>query len=237
MKSLLYVVLLLGAAGTATAEPSAAISAALQRLLPGQAPDAIKPAPMPGWQEVVFGARVFYLSDNGRYLMDGNLVDTESRINLTNTRVEQLRHQMVGGIDDNETIIFGPELPKYRVTVFTDIDCGYCRKLHQEMAGFNELGIEIRYLFFPRAGIGSASYDKAVSVWCADDRKAAITAAKLDQPVPSRTCDNPVKAQFELGEMVGVSGTPALMLEDGALLPGYLPPERLIQVLQARSAL
>jgi len=120
--------------------------------------------------------------------------------------------------------------------VFTDIDCGYCRKLHADMDKYNAQGIRVRYLFYPRAGLRSESYRKAVSVWCADDRKAAMTAAKTGRPLPARSCVNPVADQYNLGRQLGVRGTPALVLEDGEIIPGYVPPDKLRTMLDDRQA-
>jgi thiol:disulfide interchange protein DsbC len=117
------------------------------------------------------------------------------------------------------------------VSVFTDVDCGYCRKLHLEMADMNALGIEVRYLAFPRAGVGSPTYDKIVSAWCADDRNQALTDLKLGKDIPNRACPNPVAKQYELGHDIGVTGTPAIVLEDGRLLPGYMPAAELAGLL------
>jgi len=115
--------------------------------------------------------------------------------------------------------------------VFTDIDCGYCRKLHGEIDQFNAKGITVRYLAFPRSGIGAPSYNKAVSVWCDKDPQAAMTRAKNGETLPKADCDNPVKEQYELGQLIGVQGTPAIIMEDGALLPGYVPAAKLAAAL------
>ena len=131
----------------------------------------------------------------------------------------------------SEKIEFLPEKMDHHITVFTDIDCGYCRKLHAEMKEYNELGIGISYMFFPRAGLKSESYDKAVNVWCAADQRNAMTMAKAGEAVDAKVCDNPITAHYNAGMAVGVTGTPALVLEDGTLMPGYLPPAQLKQRL------
>ena len=133
---------------------------------------------------------------------------------------------------ESNMIVFGPANAKMTVTVFTDIDCGYCRKLHGEIDGYLAEGIKVRYLFFPRSGVGTPSFDKAISVWCADDRKAALTDAKAGKSIPDKKCDNPVKEQMELGEKLGVSGTPAIILESGEMVPGYVPPKRLATMIK-----
>ncbi len=164
------------------------------------------------------------------------MVSLDSRINLTEQRRVSLRKDALAKLDEKDMIIFGPQKAKYTITVFTDIDCGYCRKMHAEMEKYNDLGIRVRYLSFPRGGIGSKSYDDAVNVWCAADRQKAMTKAKQGQEIPTKTCANPVKAEFELGQQLGVQGTPSIFLESGQNLPGYLPPEKLIQVLDENSS-
>jgi thiol:disulfide interchange protein DsbC len=128
-------------------------------------------------------------------------------------------------------VIFAPEEYDHTITVFTDIDCGYCRKLHNEIDAFMAEGIRVRYLFYPRAGLGSPSYQKAVSVWCADDRKQALTDAKAGEPLPEKSCENPVADHMALGEAMGVTGTPAILLENGQLVPGYVPAKRMAAIL------
>jgi thiol:disulfide interchange protein DsbC len=128
-------------------------------------------------------------------------------------------------------IVFSPASPKHTITVFTDIDCTYCRRLHNEVKQLNDLGVKVRYMAFPRAGAGSEPFSKAVSVWCAEDRQQAITDAKAGQPVPTKNCANPVQAQYEVGQTIGVRGTPAIILENGRMLPGYVPAPELVQQL------
>ncbi|MDW8478922.1 MAG: thioredoxin fold domain-containing protein [Xanthomonadales bacterium] len=128
-------------------------------------------------------------------------------------------------------IVFAPKERKRTLTVFTDIDCGYCRRMHQHMAEYNAAGIAIEYLFFPRAGIGSPSYEKAVSVWCSSDPRDALTRAKAGEEIPARSCDNPVLEDFELGKRIGINGTPAVITEDGVLIGGYLTPEQMLERL------
>jgi thiol:disulfide interchange protein DsbC len=118
--------------------------------------------------------------------------------------------------------------------VFTDIDCGYCRKLHSQIKDYDRQGIQIRYLFYPRAGMDSESARKAEAVWCAKDRHQAMSDAKRGKSVSYRRCDNPVREHYLLGQAVGVTGTPALVLENGELIPGYIPPNRLRRLLDEK---
>lgn len=212
----------------------------LSSLLPGLLPDSITKTAVPGLYEVVFGPRIVYVTEDARFLVQGSIIDMETRENLTEPRLNEVKVQAVENIGTESMLVYSPpkDIPiKHVVTVFTDIDCGYCRKLHGEMADYNGKGIEIRYLFYPRAGVGSESYKKAVKVWCSKDRHEAMDISKAGNPVDARTdCDNPVDEHMKLGGLVGVSGTPALVLDDGKVVPGYVPADRLIKVLDARKA-
>jgi thiol:disulfide interchange protein DsbC len=208
----------------------------LKILLPGIKPDEIRATPLDNLYEVTFGGRLVYLTADGRYLIQGKMIDLETRKEITEERLSELKMAALAEVGEDQMVIYGPEDAKDTVTVFTDIDCGYCRKLHSEMARYNEAGIRIRYLFYPRAGIGSESYDKAVSVWCADDRKVAMNQAKAGQEIPARTCENPVDEHYALGQTMRVTGTPALLLEGGEMVPGYVPADKLRKALDARRA-
>ncbi len=206
--------------------------AKLQAALNGAKPDSIAPTAIPGLYEVVLGGQVFYLSEDGRFAVQGDIVDLGSRANLTDERRGELRGKAIEAVGENNMVVFAPEGPvKYTVTIFTDIDCGYCRKMHSQIADYNKEGIKIRYLWFPREGVGSEAFDKAVAVSCADNRQEAMTRAKRGEKVESKPCDNPVQAQYELGQKLGVRGTPSMILESGEMLPGYVPPTQLAQML------
>lgn len=216
----------------AAEDPPATVLAALAKLVPGIPPDHIEVSALPGLYEVSYGPTVVYVSADGRFLIQGDLVEIESRTNYTRERQREHRRQRMASVREADTIDFGPEDARYTVDVFTDIDCPYCVRLHSQMADYNRLGIRIRYLAFPRAGIPSSSYDKYVSAWCADDRQSAMSDAKSGRPIPNKTCDNPVEKQFALGRSVGVRGTPSLILENGDMIPGYVPPHELLKRLE-----
>ena len=204
----------------------------IQTALGGAAPDAVNPTAIPGLYEVLIGGQVLYLSEDGRFALQGDLLDLSTHDNLTENRRGELRGKAIEAVGENNMVVFAPEGPaKYTVTVFTDIDCGYCRKMHSQIATYNKEGIKMRYLMFPREGVGSDSFDKAVSVWCADDRREAMTQAKRGENIERKTCDNPVQAQYELGQKLGVRGTPSMILEDGTMIPGYVPPTQLAELL------
>ena len=212
----------------------AAARKALTELVPQAKIDAIETAPMPGFQQVIVGSQIVYVSDDGKYILQGKLLDTLKQRDLTEARLALDVKKKLDAVPANRRIVFAPAgKPQYRITVFTDIDCGYCRKLHSQIAEYNKRGIEVDYLFFPRSGPGTESFDKAISVWCAKDRKATFTAAKGGQMPPLLKCDNPVTQDFELGAQVGVNGTPAIYAADGSKIGGYLDPDQMLARLKA----
>lgn len=232
--------LFLGASSVMADAAAEKISKRIEALLDGVTPDSVTPTPVKGLYEVLVQNSVIYVSADGDYLLQGdrqgnvNIIDLKTRENLSKARRNKMTADLLAKTPEEEMIIFGDEDAKHTVTVFTDIDCGYCRKLHADMQGYMDQGIRIRYMFFPRAGIGSGSYDKAVSVWCSDDQQAAMTQAKGGEELPKKECENPVAKQKQLGDQIGVNGTPALVLEDGELVPGYVPPERLAIFLEMK---
>ena len=238
MKSRILVVLSLLAMVLFTpawaADDMAQVRAAVGKIVPGVAPDAIVKSSVPGFYEVTYGAEIFYVSSDGRYLFNGSVVDLKDGKNLSEEKRNQGRLKLISEVDEKSMIIFSPKEVKHRITVFTDIDCQYCRRLHQEMSEMNRLGIEVRYMFFPRAGVGSKSYDKAVTVWCSTNRQQALTDAKAGKSLPNKKCDNPVDKHMALVEKFGITGTPTIILEDGAMVPGYMPAARLAAVLEGK---
>ncbi len=223
----------LGAAAFSASADNSAVEEAIKSLVPAAKIDSIAESQVPGFYQVVLQGQVVYISADGRFLLQGSVFDIHNKVDLTETAKAGLRKGALAAVGPERRIIFPAKNEKYAVTVFTDIDCGYCRRMHNEMAEYNKRGISVEYLFFPRSGLSGESYDKAVSVWCADDRNKAMDNAKSGVKLESRTCDNPVAADYELGQSVGVSGTPAVYTRDGTQLGGYLPPEQLLQRLDA----
>jgi len=216
-------------------EKIAVITKNLKRMIPDLEDSAIMPAPVPGLYEVMVGPDVLYVTQDGRYLIQGSIIDIEARENLTAPRVAQAAVKVIEGVGEENMVIYEPKEAKHTVTIFTDIDCGYCRKLHGQIDKYLAHGIRIRYLFFPRAGLQSESAQKAVAVWCADDRNKAMTLAKSGQKIEMKSCKNPVSSHYALGQQMGIRGTPALVLEDGEKLPGYVSPDRLNEYLTAKA--
>ncbi|MFT5722351.1 MAG: thiol:disulfide interchange protein DsbC [Motiliproteus sp.] len=197
---------------------------------------SITPSPIEGLYEVkIDTGELLFSSADGQHFVVGKLFEVQGQhlVNLSEERLKGARAETLKGLNKDDMIIFSPEGEvKSVVYAFTDTDCGYCQKLHSEMADYNQAGIEIRYLAFPRAGLQSPTYREMVSVWCAEDRKAAMTIAKTGRTVQRNDCDNPIADQYALGVAFGVTGTPALVFTDGTLLPGYMPAAKLTVALQ-----
>ena len=213
-----------------------AVKKAIEKAIPTAKIESIKPSEITGLYEVVVGASIFYVSENGKYLLQGRMIDVEKHVDLTEQKLGATRLLALDKVGVDNMIVFKPKIARHKIYVFTDIDCGYCRKLHSEIDQYLADGITIQYLFYPRAGKGSDSYNKAVSVWCAKDRNAALTAAKKDQPVESKVCANPIDKHMQLAEEFGAQGTPMIITEKGVIIPGYQPAKELAAVLQKEKA-
>jgi len=199
---------------------------------------SVEKTKLPGFYRVLTTSGVqLYADETATFFFVGNLYQLEGGeqlVNLTARDEAAQRVALVKTLKAEDMIVFSPPKPvetKAIINVFTDVDCGYCQKLHQEVPQMNALGIEVRYLGFPRAGVGSETYKKLVSAWCADDPQAAMTALKARQTIPEKTCDNPVADQYALGKALGVRGTPAIILQDGTLIPGYKPADKMAEAL------
>lgn len=199
-------------------------------------PEHVNASPIDGWYTVQKGSIVAYISDDGRYLLQGDLIDLENQVNLSEQSRSDTRRELVSALEDDEAIMFSPSAVKHTVTVFTDVDCTYCRKLHSEIDGYLDLGIEVRYVLYPRNGPASRAWTTSEEVWCASDRGSALTAAKLDREFQTSKCDTTgITRHYMLGQDIGLSGTPAIVLEDGTLIGGYLSPAALSMRIQGAS--
>jgi thiol:disulfide interchange protein DsbC len=225
-----------GGAGDALAEPAAADPrvALLKQLPAGSKIEDLRPSPIAGIYEFMQGADVSYITTDGKFFIDGNVYDMKSRENLTEEMRAHARVALVGAVPESEMLIFSPPNPKYTITVFTDVDCAYCRKLHSDMAELNRLGIRVRYMFYPRTGPGTESWHKAEVVWCSPNRNDALTRAKAGAVLDlSKTCGaTPVKREYDLGQSIGVRGTPAILTDSGEYIPGYMPPRELLEQIK-----
>lgn len=212
------------------ADPRATIATKID----GIKPDDVRLSPVNGLYEFARGSKIGYATADGRYVIVGDMYDIEADANVSENRRRSIRARLIETVPETEMLVFSPKDPKYTVTVFTDIDCGYCRRLHSQIAEYNRLGIRVRYLFYPRSGPDTESWQKAEAVWCAANRNDALTRAKNGEAIKSPKCaaNNVVARDYELGHKLDVDGTPAIFLSTGEMLPGYSPPGQLVKYLK-----
>lgn len=228
--------MLLSALAVAADAPEVVIKRAIEAARPDVKVQSVAPSEAAGLYIVQFanGPHV-YATPDGKFFVLGDLFQVQAKgfVNLAEQKRNGERAKLLAGIKPADMVIFKPKAgTKAVINVFTDVDCGYCRKLHKEVPQLNAMGIEVRYLAYPRAGVGSDSFQKLVTIWCAKDRQGAMTRMKNGETMTISTCkDNPVAAQYALGDKMGVSGTPSLVKPDGELIPGYMPAAELAQAL------
>jgi thiol:disulfide interchange protein DsbC len=213
---------------------------ALAAKIPGTRPEDLRATPVKGVYELAHGADISYVTEDAQYVFAGDLYKVSSTgdfPNLSEGRRREMRLKLLAALPESQMLVYGPAGAKHTISVFTDIDCPWCQKLHSQMADYNRLGIRVRYLFYPRTGPDTESWHKADSVWCAADRKEAFTRAKRGEAVENKACpSSPVAREYQLGRQIGVSGTPGVVLENGELIPGYLsPPQMLAHIKQSLS--
>ena len=208
-----------------------AINRVVSRSLPGIKFESARAAPIPGLCEAMIDTEVFYVSESGEYLLVGNLVEVKGGRNLTEQRRADAVKTIIDGLDEKLMINIVPTRVRRTITVFTDVDCPYCAKLHSEIPQLTKKGVKVRYLLYPRNGLRTPTYKKSVSVWCASDRIKAITIAKAGGKLKELTCANPVADHYRLGQRLKVTGTPTLILDDGTRIGGYVPAPRLLTML------
>ena len=233
------VLLLLPLTVVADADRDAKAAEAITKRLLAARPDIpildIQPTDMPGMYAVSLpGGQLLHFSEDGKFFFPGDLYQvTNQLVNLTEEGRAGARKDLIDGLDESQMVVFSPakERVKATITVFTDIDCVFCRKLHNEVPEMNRLGIAVRYLAFPRSGVDTPSYDKIVSAWCAENPQIALTRAKAGEDIPEAKCVNPVASQLDLVQQLGINSTPAVVLENGTLMPGYRTAADFAQIL------
>ncbi len=199
-------------------------------------PEDVSKSPVDGWYIIHKEHIVAYISGDGRYLLQGDMIDLDMQTNLTEQLRNDTRRNLLADIGNDKMIVFRPEEVKYSVSIFTDVDCTYCRRLHNQIDEYLARGIEVRYFLYPRNGPASPAWNTMEDVWCAADRQSALTMAKLDRTFPTNKCDSSmVQEHYILGRDVGLTGTPAIVFEDGSLVSGYLPPDQLAATLQQKA--
>ena len=236
MKNILHLFVLLGSLLSYSAfaadidDGAARLEAILGKMLPGAEITQIKASPISGVYEVILGSQVVYMNGDASYYLSGELIEMATRKNLTESSKSVLRLSKLKNYPEAKMLVYTPKKKiAHTVTVVTDIDCPYCRRLHNEIAEYMENGIKVRYLFMPLKG--RDDFATTVSVWCSENRNKSLDIAKAGGEIEAKTCDNPIKEHLNLARALGVNGTPAIILEDGEMLPGYVPVKKLVEVL------
>jgi thiol:disulfide interchange protein DsbC len=225
--------LLLNAAPVPAADDLPNIKRELAKAVPNQKPDSLRKSAVPGMYEAIYGAEVYYITSDGNYIIEGDIHNTRTGRNISEDVRSGQRLKLLQQFGKDDMIVFPAVKGKQHhvITIFTDIDCSFCRKLHSEIDTYTTRGIEVRYLFFPRSGLGTPSYNKAVTVWCNKNRQEALTRAKYGEKLPEQDCVNPIYKHMRAGTAIGISGTPTIVLANGRKLPGYVPAPQLSQLL------
>lgn len=218
--------------GAAVAADMDALRKKLEKNLPDDIKfTEVKPSPIKGLYQIEVGTKILYVSEDGDFAVMGQMFDLRTKDNVTQQQRMGLVAKRLKELDESTMLVIGPKDAKRTITVFTDVDCGYCARFHEEVPALNKAGVKVRYLFYPRAGLKSETYKRSVAVWCASDRAKAITDAKARKPIDMKVCDNPVADHYKLGEVFGVSGTPTLIIDDGTIIGGYRPAKALLASL------
>ena len=203
---------------------------ALAKTMPLVKPDKISESPVDGLYEVIVGSQVVYMSVDAQYMIEGDLYNLITKENVSEKAKSVIRLSAINKLGPEKMLVYKPKTVKSTITVVTDIDCPYCRRLHDEIPDYMKNNVEVRYIFMPLKGV--ADMKKTVSVWCSDNQQQALDIAKSGGEVEEKTCDNPIKDHLELARELGVRGTPAIILENGEMLPGYVPVAKLVAQLQ-----
>lgn len=210
----------------------------LEKHLPGIPVTSLEPAPIEGLYELVSEGQIYYLDDSATHLIDGKIIQLATRANLTDNRLGALHFELLDAVGEENMLVYPAKEDTGRsITVFTDISCGYCRKLHQELDTLLEAGVSVRYLMFPRAGLNTDASAALESVWCADDPLQAMTDAKSGKSVKPATCENPMEQHVALAEKVGLRGTPLIYLDNGERVPGYREAKVLVESINGSERL
>ena len=204
----------------------------IKKRLPDIDISSIAETPIDGVYEMISGGQIYYIGASGKHIIDGDLIDLDTRANLTADRLGRIHIGLINNIKEEDMLIYPSTKDTGRsITVFTDTSCGFCRKLHQELDVLLDAGISVRYLLFPRAGVGSAAHKNLESVWCAENPQAAMTIAKAGGEVAQKACSNPIRTHMAMAEQVGLRGTPLIYLDTGQQIPGYRAAADLVRLV------
>jgi thiol:disulfide interchange protein DsbC len=188
-----------------------------------------------GLYKVETNQGLFLSTEKGNYFIQGKIYALDDKGNFTDVIAKRYAEKIKDF--SSSWIEYKAKEEKHVVTVFTDVDCGYCLKLHRQMEDYNKNGITVRYLAYPRAGAQSQLGHQMSQIWCANDQKAAMDEVKLERTFSQETsellqCQNTIAAHRDLGSKLGVRGTPAIVTSNGNVIGGYLSPEDLTAQLE-----
>jgi thiol:disulfide interchange protein DsbC len=236
LKTAILAVLFVAGQAMADVDPAVAnkLEAALKKIQPSLKPGSITESPVKGLYQVIIGSQVVYMTGDARYILMGDFIDLKTKTSISENAKSKLRLKALSKLDEDQMIIYKPKKVDNTITVITDIDCPYCRKLHSEIDDYMKNNVEVRYIFMPLKG--KADLKKTISVWCSDDQHTALDIAKAGGQIEAKTCNNPIQEHLKLAHELGVQGTPAIVLEDGELLPGYVPASKLIAQLNSKAS-
>ena len=213
------------------AETINTIRSALIKDVPFAATAQIRKTPIDGMYEVNGSGHILYVTADGRFVFNGDLIDLQKQVNITEATRSEARKAAVDELGEDNMVVYTPKGEvKHTVTVFTDIFCPYCQRLHQEMDQYMKQGVKVRYVFLPFKG--PKSFATSVSVWCAKDQNEAMDMAKAGAEIEKQSCDNPISRHQALATELGIRGTPAILLENGYLNPGYVPVDKLVKQME-----
>jgi thiol:disulfide interchange protein DsbC len=218
------------AASQVSADDITELKQSLAKTLPQYEATYIEKTPIEGIYQVIIGGQVIYMTKDARYMIDGNLIDLSTKKNYTEDAMSGIRLSQINKLGEDKMVVYTPETVKYTITVVTDIDCPYCRRLHSEMDQYMAGGVQVRYIFMPLKG--KSDLRTTVSVWCSKDRNEALDMAKAGAELEAKDCENPIDEHMSVSRSLGVRGTPAIILQNGNMLPGYVPANKLIAEMQ-----
>ena len=235
----LFIILIAFANNAVLANKSAVIER-LSSIAPNLSEQDIYNSHIDGVYEVIIREplTIIYITEDGRYLLQGELFDLVKGRAITRQRIAYLTGVLIDAISDEDKIIFAAEDEKYHINVFTDVDCPYCVKFHSEIDKMNSLGITVKYLASPLESLHPNAFGIMEKIWCSDDKVKAFDDYKTKKIIPiAQDCENPVAEQLAIAENIGVTGTPVIFLSNGLRAPGYVPPDELFEALQQVKAL
>lgn len=209
------------------------LRAQIDEQIPGMPIKSITATPVDGVYELISDGQIYYINQDASFLLTGNMIDLNTEQNLTELRLGGLHMDLLADIDESNMLIYEPDEPSDRsITVFTDISCGYCRLLHEQIDTLLDAGVRVRYLMFPRAGLGTPAHEALESVWCADNPQSAMTTAKAGGQIDPASCNNPIEQHVDVAQQVGLRGTPLIYLDTGERVHGYREASILAKMVQ-----